>query len=228
MESKHPELPIERIHAALKGDRAAFGELYRCYSPRVRASVANALRFRAELARHYDDILNEVWARFLANGCRQLQSFDASRGVFGYYIHMRAWAMARMLAAQWLRRDQVVELDDPFVSLFAEDGLEGRLHGRDELERLYAEIKARLDAVDLAIFEEVFVKGRKIEDVGREVGLRKDAAYRRSHRLRTKLQRIADELAGAGGGAKPPVPLAMLVAFVAIAEALSDFPLAGS
>lgn len=228
MESKHPELPTERIHAALKGDRAAFGELYRCYSPRVRASVANALRFRAELARHYDDILNEVWARFLANGCRQLQSFDASRGVFGYYIHMRAWAMARMLAAQWLRRDRLVELDDPFVSLFAEDGLEGRLHGRDELERLYAEVEARLDRVDLSIFEEVYVKGRKIEEVGRELSLSKDAAYRRSHRLRTKLQRIADELPGTGGRGKPPVPLAMLVAFVAIAEALSDFHLSGS
>lgn len=225
MESKHPELPPERIDAALRGDRAAFGELYRCYSPRVRASVANALRFRAELARHYDDILNEVWARFLANGCRQLQGFDRGRGAFGYYIYMRAWAMARMLAAQWLRRDRVVELDDPMVSLFAEDGLEGRLLGRDELERLYAEIKARLDAADLAIFEEVYVKGRKIEEVGRELSLSKDAAYRRSHRLRGKVQRIADELAAGG---RPPAPLAMLVAFVAISQALSDFPLGGS
>ena len=225
MESKHPELPPERIDAALRGDRAAFGELYRCYSPRVRASVANALRFRAELARHYDDILNEVWARFLANGCRQLQSFDRGRGAFGYYIYMRAWAMARMLAAQWLRRDRVVELDDPMVSLFAEDGLEGRLLGRDELERLYTEIKARLDDADLAIFEEVYVKGRKIEEVGRELNLSKDAAYRRSHRLRGKVQRIADELAAGG---RPPAPLAMLVAFVAISQALSDFPLGGS
>lgn len=228
MESKHPELPTDRIDAALRGDRKAFGELYRCYSPRVRASVANALRFRAELARHYDDILNEVWARFLANGCRQLQSFDKARGAFGYYIHMRAWALARMLAAQWLRRDRLVELDDPFVSLFAEDGLEGQLHGRDELERLYAEIEVRLDRVDLKIFEEVYVKGRKIEEVGREEGLSKDAAYRRSHRLRTKIQRIAEELAGAGGGGKSPVPLAMLVAFVAISEALSDFHFGGS
>lgn len=225
MESKHPELPLERIDAALRGDRTAFGELYRCYSPRVRASVANALRFRAELARHYDDILNEVWARFLANGCRQLLGFDRTRGAFGYYIHMRAWALARMLAAQWLRRDHMMELDDPFVSLFAEDGLEGQLLGRDELERLYAEIEARLDAADRALFEEVYVKGRKIEEVGRELGLSKDAAYRRSHRLRGKIQRIADELSTGG---KPPVPLAMLVAFVAISGALSDFHLDGS
>lgn len=230
MHTKHPELPPERITAALAGDGVAFGELYRCYSPRVRASVAAAIRFRAELAPHLDDIVNEAWARFLANGCRQLRSFDPARGAFGYYLRMRAWAMARMLAAQYLRRAQLVELDDPFVSLFAEDGLEGRLMGRDALARLYEAMKARLDSVDLALFQHVYVEGQKIEEVGRALGLGKDAAYRRSHRLRAKIQRIADELATAPGaspdpGAGPgPLPLGLLVAFVAIAEGVSDFP----
>lgn len=225
MDRKHPELPPDRITAALAGDRAAFGELYRCYGPRVRASVATALRFRAELTPHFDDILGEVWARFLADGCRQLRSYDPSRGAFGYYLRMRTWAMARMLATQVLRRAQLVELDDPFVSLFGEDGLEGRLEGREALERLYAAVRARLDAVDLGLFHEVYVKGRKIEEVGRELGLGKDAAYRRSHRLRTKVQRIADELEGPGAG---PDSIAALIAFVAIAELLSDFHLGGS
>lgn len=221
MQSKYPELPPERIAAALRGDRAAFGELYRCYAPRVRATVAGAIRFRAELCPYLDDILGEVWARFLADGCRQLQSFDASRGAFGYYLRMRTWAMARMLAAQVLRRARLVELDDPFVSLFAEDGLEGRLQGRDALERLYEAVKARLDPVDLALFEHVYVEGRKIEEVGRALGLSKDAAYRRSHRLRAKIQKIADELAATPGVG--PVPLTMLMAFVAVAKGVSDF-----
>lgn len=224
MESKHPELPPERVAAALRGDRAAFGELYRCYSPRVRASVVNAIRFRADLAPHLDDILGEVWARLLADECRQLRSYDASRGAFGYYLRMRAWALARMLAAQVLRRNDVYMLDDPFVSLFAEDGLEGRLLGRDALERLHAAVNERLDRVDLGLFEEVYVKGRKIEEVGRELGLGKDAAYRRCHRLRTKIQRIADELAAEQPGGTP-VPTGMLAAFVAVSGCLSDFPL---
>lgn len=227
MDRKHPELPPDRIDAALAGDRTAFGELYRCYGPRVRASVATALRFRAELAPYFDDILGEVWARFLANGCRQLRSYDPSRGAFGYYLRMRTWAMARMLASQVLRRAQLVELDDPFVSLFGEDGLERRLEGREVLEQLYAAVRARLDAVDLGLFHEVYVKGRKIEEVGRELGLTKDAAYRRSHRLRAKIQRIADELAVPAPGVGPD-SLASLLAFVAIAELLSDFHLGGS
>lgn len=222
MQSRYPELAPERVEAALRGDREAFGELYRCYSPRVRAAVATALRFRSELARHFDDVLNEVWARLYANRCHQLRSYDPGRGTFGYYLYMRAWALARMLAAQVLRREHVVELDDPFVSLFAEDGLEGQVLGRDALERLYAEIRARLDRVDQTLFEEVYVKGRKIDEVGRELDLSKDAAYRRSHRLRAKIQRIADALA-AGPGTGPPVPLTMLVAFVAVTEQLSDF-----
>ena len=98
MQSKHPELPPERIDAALGGDRVAFTELYRCYAPRVRASVATAIRFRAELAPYLDDILGEVWARFLADGCRQLRSYDPERGAFGYYLRLRTWALARMLS----------------------------------------------------------------------------------------------------------------------------------
>jgi RNA polymerase sigma factor (sigma-70 family) len=227
MDRKHPELPPDRITAALAGDRVAFGELYRCYGPRVRASVATAIRFRAELAPHFDDILGEVWARFLADGCRQLRSYDPSRGAFGYYLRMRTWAMARMLAAQVLRRAQLMELDDPFVSLFGEDGLEGRLEGREVLARLYAAVKERLDAVDLGLFHEVHVKGRKIEEVGRELGLTKDTAYRRSHRLRAKIQRIADELAVPAPG-MGPVSVASLVAFVVIAQCLSDFHLGDS
>jgi RNA polymerase sigma factor (sigma-70 family) len=219
--SKYPELVPERIAAALRGDRAAFGELYRCYAPRVRASVASAIRFRAELASYLDDIDGEVWTRFVEKDHRQLQSFDASRAPFGYYLRMRAWNVARMLAAQHLRRLRLVELDDPFVSLFGEDGLEGRLLGRDALERLYEAVKARLDATDLALFERVYVEGRKIEEEGRALGLSKDAAYRRCHRLRAKIQRIADELAAAPGA--DPVPLTLLVAFVAVMERLSDF-----
>lgn len=221
MQSKHPELPPDRIGAALAGDRVAFAELYRCYAPRVRAAVATALRFRADLAPALDDIEGEVWARLLANGCRQLRSFDPERGAFGYYLRLRAWALARMLAAQELRRAQLVELDDPFVSLFAEDGLEGRLLGRDELTRLYEAMKERLDPVDLALFQRVHVEGRKIEEVSRELSLSKDAAYRRSHRLRAKIQRIADELVP---GARP-VPVGLLVAFIAIAKGLSNFHL---
>jgi RNA polymerase sigma factor (sigma-70 family) len=218
-----PELRPERITAALRGDRAAFGELYRCYGPRVRAAVATAIRFRAELMPYLDDIVGEVWARFLADGCRQLRTYDPERGAFGYYLRMRAWALARMLAAQVLRRAQLVQLDDPFVSLFAEDRLEGRLLGRDVLERLYTEARARLDPVDLAFFEHVYIEGQRIEAVGQRLGLSKDAAYRRSHRLRAKIQRIADELSAEPPG-QGPVPLAVLVALVAIAERLSDFP----
>lgn len=225
-QSKYPELPPERVADALAGNRAAFAELYRCYGLRVRATVAAAIRFRPELVPHLEDILGEIWARFLADGCRQLRSFDPTRGAFGYYLRMRTWALARMLAAQYLRRAKLVELDDPFVSLFAEDGLEGRLQGRDALERLFEAVRARLDATDLAIFEHVHVEGRRIDEVGKTLGLSKDAAYRRSHRLRAKIQKIADDVTDAGKG-EGPIPLVALVAFVAIAQCLSDFSGAG-
>lgn len=218
MKSKHPELSPQRVAAVLEGDRDAFAELYRCYSPRVRAAVVTAIRFRSDLATHLDDLLSEVWARLLADDCRQLRAYQPSRGPLGHYLRMRAWALARMVAAQYLRRADRVELDDPFVSMFADGDLEDRLQSRDVLERLYDMVRSRLDAKDLALFEQVYVQGQRIESVGQTLGLRRDAAYRRSHRLQAKIERIAQELLGTD--TKPMIGSAIL--WMIIFEQLSD------
>ncbi|MEM9454412.1 MAG: sigma-70 family RNA polymerase sigma factor [Myxococcota bacterium] len=218
MSSKHPELSPERVAAVLEGDREAFAELYRCYSLRVRAAVATAIRFRADLAPQLDDLLSEVWARLLADNCRQLRNYQPSRGPLGYYLRMRAWALARLVVAQHLRRADRVEYDDPLVSMSADDGLEDRLQSRDILERLHDMVRSRLDATDLALFEQVYVQGQRIESVGRALGLRRDAVYRRSHRLQAKIARIAEELLGVD----PKPTIGSAIVWMIIFEHLSD------
>lgn len=232
--SKYPELSPERIADALDGDRVAFSDMFRCYAPTVRASVAAALRFRPSLQVHFEDIVSEVWTRFLADGCKRLRSYDPGRGPFGYYLRMRTYALARMLAAQYLRRSKTVDLADPFLALFGDEGFEGQLLGRDALDKLYAAVRERLGEADVAIFEQVYVKGRRILDVGEELGMSKDAVYRRSHRLRDKLLAIAEDLGAGSGLGQPVASLAVLVAFVAqfghmgedprIVDGLSDRP----
>ena len=220
---KYSELANERVMAALDGDREAFAELYRCYVPTVWSAVAAALRHRAELCLHQEDIVAEVWSRLLADGCKRLRSFDSSRGPFGYYLRMRAYALARMIADKTLRRLGTVEMDDPFHSTFRGGELEGQLLSRDDLARLERAVREQLNELDQVLFEQVLVLGGKITEVAADLSLTRDVAYRRSQRLRAKVARIAEEL-GLGGpnGPRPTVVLALLIAFCAHAGMMSS------
>jgi hypothetical protein len=79
-------------------------------------------------------------------------------------------------------------------------------------------MKERLGETDLALFQGVFVEGRLVREVGLELGLTEAAAYRRSHRLKDKIERIASELMDTeglverGGGPALVVLLASLLA----------------
>jgi RNA polymerase sigma factor (sigma-70 family) len=191
-----PELPHERVAQALAGDRAAFGDVYETYDPAVRAAVVAAIRHRPALENELEDFVSEIWTRFVADGCWRLRSYDPARGAFGYYLRMRAFAVARALASKRAHRTQTVAMTDPMVSLLGDDGLEGRVVSRDALERLWAAMKERLGEIDLALFQGVFVEGRLVREVGDELALGEAAAYRRCHRLKDKIERIASELSG--------------------------------
>jgi hypothetical protein len=212
-----PELPPERVAQALAGDRAAVADVYATYDPAVRSAVVAAIRHRPALEPELEDFVSEIWTRFVADGCWRLRSYDPERGAFGYYLRMRAFAIARALAAKRVHRTSTVEMTDPVVSLLGDDGLEGRVLDRDALARLWAGLEERLGEVDLALFQGVLVEGRLVRDVAGELGLGEAAAFRRSHRLKEKIERIAVEVLGEEavapvGGATLVVLLAALLA----------------
>ncbi|MCX4240445.1 RNA polymerase sigma factor [Paraliomyxa miuraensis] len=191
-----PELPRERVARALAGDRVAVAELYTTYDPAVRSAVVAAIRHRADLESELEDFISETWARFVADGCWRLRSYDPQRGTFGYYIRMRAFATARSLASKREHRMQTVALTDPRLVLDGDDGLENWVLSRDELERLWTALRERLGEIDLALFRSVFAEGRLVREVAGELQLTEAAAYRRCHRLRQKIESIASELLG--------------------------------
>jgi RNA polymerase sigma factor (sigma-70 family) len=192
-----PELSRERVAQALAGDRQALAELYATYDPAVRSAVVAAIRSRPALEPELEDFVSEIWTRFVADGCWRLRSYDPARAPFGYYLRMRAFAIARALMSQRAYKHQTVELTDPLVSMFGDDGLEGRMISRDALAQLWAAMKERLSAEDLTLFQGVFVEGRLVREVADELGLTEAVAFRRSHRLRQKIERIATESLGA-------------------------------
>jgi RNA polymerase sigma factor (sigma-70 family) len=215
---RFPELSEERIARALAGDRAAVAELYETYDPAVRSAVVAAIRHRPALEPELEDFVSEIWTRFVADGCWRLRSYDPKRGTFGYYVRMRAFATARALAGKRAHREPTVALTDPLVSLFGDDGLEGRMISRDTLAQLWAALQERLGAEDLLLFQGVFVEGRFVREVAEELGMTESVAFRRTHRLKQKLERIAAEVMGTraveagGGGSGVVLLLASLLA----------------
>jgi RNA polymerase sigma factor (sigma-70 family) len=206
------------VAQALTGDRAAIADIYTTYDPTVRAAVVAAIRHRPSLEPELEDLVSEIWTRFVADGCWRLRGYDPERGSFGYYVRMRAFATARALAGKREHRDSTVELSDPLVAFFGDDGLEGRVIERDTLERLWTVLQARLGRADLALFQGVFVEGHLVREIAGELGLTEAAAFRRSHRLKQKIDRIAGEVMGADavdagrGGAAVVVLLASSLA----------------
>ncbi len=208
----YPELPPDRVALALAGDREAFAEVYATYDPAVRTAVAAAIRHRPELELELEDFVAEIWKRFLERDCWRLRKYDPSRGAFGWFLRMRAFATARQLASRRLHRTTIVAVDDPFSWLFAGDDPETKMLARDELERLWGAIRLRLDDIDVALFERVFVEGRLVREVVDALRLTEAAAYRRSHRLKQKVERIAAEVLGHGdGGGRSSAALVVLL-----------------
>jgi RNA polymerase sigma factor (sigma-70 family) len=219
-----PELPPERVAQALAGERAAVADVYTTYDPAVRSAVVAAIRHRPSLEPELEDFVSEIWTRFVADGCWRLRSYDPARGAFGYYLRMRAFATARALAGKKVHRAATVEMTDPLVSLLGDDGLEGRVIDRDALERLWAVLKERLPEPDLALFQGVFVEGRLVKEVAAELGLTESAAFRRSHRLKEKIERIAIEVLGADTASPShggPTVVVLLLASM-VAQAMLD------
>lgn len=197
---RYPELARERIAAALRGDRAALADVYTTYSPGVRLAVTAAIRQRPELEAEFEDLVSEVWTRFFSDKCKRLQSYEPERSPFGYYIRMRAFAIARNLADLRMHRSSSMNdalTEDAFV-LFADDGLEARLLDRDLLGKLWAEIEPQLTDIDRVLLQKVFVDGQWVREVAPELGLSEAATHRRCQRLRAKIQAIAEKRVGMG------------------------------
>lgn len=187
-----PELATERVRRAISGDRAALAELYGTYEPVVRRAVAAAMRRRSAPAHELDDFVSEVWTRFVADGCRRLHGFDESRGSFGFYLRMRASAIANALVDRRARMEEMEQRDPSPCA--CDDDPEGRLVGRQALARLWDALATRLSRAELALFAAVFVEGRFVREIAASMGLTEVVVYRRRHRLRRKIERIAASL----------------------------------
>jgi RNA polymerase sigma factor (sigma-70 family) len=185
------ELELDTIARALanpKGD--AFGQLYRCYEPLVRWAVGCRVLRWPELVPCFEDIVQDVWIQLLRRR-EPLLGYDPGRGVpFASFLALVASRMAWKLAKRRLRH--------PVEELFDEPDDEDwdftlALARTDVLQRLATQVDA-LDERSRRFFYGHFVDGRRIKDVGAELGLSENASHVFKLRLEKRLVALAKAL----------------------------------
>ncbi len=216
-----PEISPSQLARALGGDKAAIAELYRCYHPTVRHAIGSRVRRWPALRPHFEDIVQEVWARMLARGCKPLQYFDPDRGIpFGFFIRMVSAQIAWEIGRGLVNKGTLEDLAPPRHS----DSVDptGQLIDREFLERLWEAVQQALDEIDLHIFRGLYLEQRKLKDIGAEKGLSEHAVYQRRRRLKQKINKLAEDLLQVRGRAAGPTGsgamMAALVTFVSVVE----------
>ena len=166
--------------AAMDGDSAAAGALYRRYADELRGYFAR-LESRETGA---EDLVQETFVRVLRYGA----SFDATRPFRGWLF-----AIARNvgLAAAHARRD-VVELSD--VALESGDDAERALYTRESLTILSAALNA-LPTADREVLVLAKLEGRSYGDIARTLAVSEGAVKVRVFRA---LQRLRNNLRAQG------------------------------
>jgi RNA polymerase sigma factor (sigma-70 family) len=220
MNGSHPaDLPRDVIERALDGEPAAFRKLYESYDPTVRWAVGLRVYRWPKLVPELDDIVQDVWYELTRHACKRLRYHDRDRGVpfrrFLAYITTRlGWRLAKRrlghAEAETSEAMELVEGDDWGFVL--------EMMHADFLDRLVELVKVRLDETDRRLFEEHYVWGDKLKDVGARLGLNENATYKRNERLPGKLQRLAEELLGKPKHGSPELVAAILATLVGLAQ----------
>ncbi|MCX4246477.1 RNA polymerase sigma factor [Paraliomyxa miuraensis] len=193
-----PDLPPSVVARALDGEETAFALFYRRYDPTVRWAVGLRVYRWPRLVPLFDDIVQEVWCELTRRGCKRLRYHDAERRLpLWRYVALVSgrlgWRIAkRHLGHQEVELVEALEEDDDW-------GVVMRIMHADLLDRLAQAVHGELDETDRELFEEYFVRGEMLKDVGARLGLKENATYKRKERLQRKLQTLAERLLG-----KPP------------------------
>ena len=171
------------VQRAQANDRAAFGELYELYCPKIYSYLTYHLNGRYEAA---EDLTEEVFMKALQN----LGSFQFREVPFSSWLYR----IAHNHLIDYVRankKTQSVALEDAEHLLFAKDGLDGRL---DRQTLTSALSKITDDQRQIVIMR--IVQGLSITETAKAVGKSEDSVKQLQSRGLKALKRVL-ELQGA-------------------------------
>jgi len=172
------------VQRAQANDRAAFGELYELYCPKIYSYLAYHLNGRSEAA---EDLTEEVFMKALQN----LGSFQFREVPFSSWLYR----IAHNHLIDHIRSDkktQSVALEDVEHLLFEKDKLDGRLD-RQTLTSALAKITE--DQRHIVLMR--IVQGLSITETAKAVGKSEDSVKQLQSRGLKALKRVLEAQGGA-------------------------------
>lgn len=167
------------VQRAQANDRAAFGELYELYCPKIYSYLAYHLNGRSEAA---EDLTEEVFMKALQN----LGSFQFREVPFSSWLYRIAHNHL-IDHIRSIKKHQSVALDDAEHLLFERDKLDARL---DRQTLLVALAKITADQRQVVLLR--IVQGMSILETARAVGKSEDSVKQLQSRGLKALKRVLD------------------------------------
>jgi len=207
-EQNGPEL----LRRALAGDRAATRGLVDLLSPVVHARVARALlrsnrgrKQGRDLRQDIEDFVQEVFAALLADGGRQLRTWDPGRGMslinfVGLLSEHQVSSILRSgRRSPW--SEEATEGDSIELRAGVTESAHGRVASREVLAKIVERMRAELTPAGLEMFQLLVVEDKSVEEACQRTGMTADAVYAWRSRLGKQARSIRDELMGDGRSA---------------------------
>jgi RNA polymerase sigma-70 factor, ECF subfamily len=172
------------VRRAQANDRAAFGELYELFCPKIYSYIAYHLNGRSEAA---EDLTEEVFMKALQN----LGSFQFREVPFSSWLYR----IAHNHLIDHIRsskKQQMVNIDDAQHLLFERDRLDGRLD-RQTLTSALAKITE--DQRQIVLMR--VVQGLSIAETAKAVGKSEDSIKQLQSRGLKALKRVLEAQEGA-------------------------------
>jgi RNA polymerase sigma-70 factor (ECF subfamily) len=167
------------VQRAQANDRAAFGELYELYCPKIYSYIAYHLNGRIEAA---EDLTEEVFMKALQN----LSSFQFRDVPFSSWLYRIAHNHL-IDHIRTSKKQQSVNLDDAEHLLFEKDKLDGRLD-RQTLSHALAKITD--DQRQIVLMR--IVHGLSITETAKAVGKSEDSVKQLQSRGLKALKRVLE------------------------------------
>ena len=172
------------VQRAQANDRAAFGELYEMYCPKIYSYIAYHLNGRSEAA---EDLTEEVFMKALQN----LGSFQFREVPFSSWLYRIAHNhLIDHVRAN--KKAQMVAIEDAEHLLFERDQLDGRL---DQYTLAAALSQITEDQRQIVLMR--IVQGMSIMETARAVGKSEDSVKQLQSRGLKALKRVLEAQQGA-------------------------------
>lgn len=178
-QSRMTENTLELVLKAKKGDKEAFGEVYKLFFKRI-------FRFVHYLVREHE-VSQDVTQTTFIKAWKSLPSFSTKKGTFQSFL----FTIARNLVIDHQRKKKNISLE-VVGEIMMDDDLEGKMV-KDEEKKMVHRTLDGLESEEKHIIALRFFEDLSFKEVADIVGEKEGAIRVRTHRILKKLKEVIEK-----------------------------------